>query len=155
MPIDQLFELGIQNDKNIEGKLSITFDDGYVNIFANILDELIKLNIPVTMFLIGNMFNNKIFWRNKIIYLLNNETSLIKFIEQYNKKNNFKINKNFFYQQSKSEKVNSIKLDRSLDKFFIVRSSLGCSSLLKLLTFKPCIISSLNLFFLIAFCALV
>tara|TARA_Y100000590_G_C15699159_1_gene1006195 strand:- start:996 stop:1778 length:783 start_codon:yes stop_codon:yes gene_type:complete len=119
LPIDQLFELGIQNDKNIEGKLSITFDDGYVNIFANILDELIKLNIPVTMFLIGNMFNNKIFWRNKIIYLLNNETSLIKFIEQYNKKNNFKINKNFFYQQSKSEKVNSIKLDRSLDKFFI------------------------------------
>ena len=53
--IDELFNLP---EGKIDGKVSITFDDGYKNIFNEILNELSKYSIPVTVFLIGNSFKN-------------------------------------------------------------------------------------------------
>ena len=61
VPLDYLFskECG-------ENNMAITFDDCYENLFTMILPELVKMKIYSTIFLIGNSFDDKIFWREKI-----------------------------------------------------------------------------------------
>ena len=114
VPIDNIFD-----DESKENKLSITFDDGYENLFDLILPELANKKIPSTVFLIGNSFNNKAFWREKITYLLEDCKLFMKFKSQYNNYFNYEMNYLNFFKDSKSYKFNSFKLDKYLDEFFI------------------------------------
>ncbi len=114
VPIDNIFD-----DESKENKLSITFDDGYENLFDLILPELDNKKIPSTVFLIGNSFNNKTFWREKITYLLQDCKLFMKFKSQYNNYFNYEMNYLNFFKDSKSYKFNSFKLDKYLDEFFI------------------------------------
>ena len=113
--IDELFTLPIEK---IEGKISITFDDGYNNIFDEILLKLSENSIPVTVFLIGNSLNKKPYWRDKIIFLENNQKYLNEFIKFFQKNTNIKFNKNNFFKESKQNNINSMVLDNTLDEFF-------------------------------------
>tara|TARA_B000000460_G_C21527454_1_gene399007 strand:+ start:1563 stop:2450 length:888 start_codon:yes stop_codon:yes gene_type:complete len=112
--IDELFNLP---ERKIDGKVSITFDDGYKNIFNEILNELSKYSIPVTVFLIGNSLKNKPFWRDKIIFLLNNKKYLNEFIAFFNNENKIKLNNQNFFLDTKNNHINSKILDETLDKF--------------------------------------
>ena len=112
--IDELFDLP---EGKIDGKVSLTFDDGYNNIFDEILNELSKYSIPVTVFLIGNSFKNKPYWRDKIIFLLNNEKYLNEFITFFNNENKIKLNNHNFFFKTKNNHINSKILDETLDKF--------------------------------------
>ena len=113
VPIDNIFD-----DESKENKLSITFDDGYENLFDLILPELDNKKIPSTVFLIGNSFNNKAFWREKITYLLEDSKLFMKFRSQYNNYFNYEMKYLSFFKDSKSYKFNSFKLDKYLDEFF-------------------------------------
>ena len=112
--IDELFNLP---EGKIDGKVSITFDDGYKNIFNEILNELSKYSIPVTVFLIGNSLKNKPYWRDKIIFLLNNKKYLNEFIAFFNNENTIKLNNHNFFMETKNNHINSKILDETLDKF--------------------------------------
>ena len=112
--IDELFNLP---EGKIDGKVSITFDDGYKNIFNEILNELSKYSIPVTVFLIGNSLKNKPYWRDKIIFLLNNKKYLNEFIAFFNNENTIKLNNHNFFLETKNNHINSKILDETLDKF--------------------------------------
>ena len=79
--LDDLFS----TDSKIEGKMAITFDDGYANLFQNILPSLIKKRIHSTIFLIGNTLNGKVLWREKIAYLLRNPDVFKEFNKFYSK----------------------------------------------------------------------
>ena len=74
--IDEWFET-----KNKKENITITFDDAYLNIFEGIIKELITLNIPSTVFLIGKSLDNKLHWREKVVFLINND--LLKKFEEY------------------------------------------------------------------------
>ena len=113
--IDELFALPIEKRG---GKISITFDDGYNNIFDKILLKLSGNSIPVTVFLIGNSLNKKPYWRDKIIFLENNKKYLNEFIKFFQKNTNIQFNKNNFFKESKQSNINSLILDNTLDKFF-------------------------------------
>ena len=113
--IDELFSLPI---KERDGKVSITFDDGYNNIFDEILVKLSDNSVPVTVFLVGNSLNKKPYWRDKVIFLNNNKKYLIEFIKFFQKNTNIKFNINNFFQESKQSNINSLLLDKALDKFF-------------------------------------
>ena len=112
--IDELFNLP---EGKIDGKVSLTFDDGYNNIFDEILNELSKYSIPVTVFLIGNSLKNKPYWRDKIIFLLNNKKYLNEFIVFFNNENKIKLNNHNFFFETKNNHINSKILDETLDKF--------------------------------------
>ena len=82
-------------DSKIDGKMAITFDDGYSNLFKDILPELIQKKIHSTVFLIGNTFHGNILWREKIAYLLKNPKIFNEFNEAVKERK-----KNGLYQEN-------------------------------------------------------
>ena len=71
-----------------------------------------KLEIPITIFINSSTFNGKIFWRDKIRYLIQN--NMIKEFVKYSKL--FKESDvNNFYFISKSTKFNSKQVEIELN----------------------------------------
>ena len=112
--LDSLFD----DDANKLGKLAITFDDAYKSVFLETLPLLKTLNVPCTIFINGASINKKIFWRDKIRYLINcNLTDdFISLNQNFCKNKN--ITKKNFYTKTKNSKCNSKQIDILLDKFF-------------------------------------
>jgi len=104
--------------ENCEGKAAITFDDGYKSVFEEALPILKSLNLPCTIFLNGCTLENKVFWRDKVRYLIN-KSLVSDFID--NNKPFCKMNRlqlNNFYHRTKHKSLNSMKVEYLLDKFF-------------------------------------
>ena len=102
------------NAKNKKNLASITIDDGYKNVIDESLHVFKNLNIPLTLFINSSTFENKIFWRDKVRYIIDN--NLVKtYISNSNLFNKNDI-KNF-YSISKNPKFNSIQVEKDLDKF--------------------------------------
>ena len=117
VPLDYLFskECG-------ENNMAITFDDCYENLFTMILPELVKMKIYSTIFLIGNSFDDKIFWREKITYLMRSKSLFSEFKSLYSTKFKYPINLDSFYRDSKSYKFNSGNLDQCIDDFLMQKN---------------------------------
>ena len=60
------------NAKSKKGIASVTIDDGYKNVIVESLKVFKNLNIPVTIFINSSTFDGKIFWRDKVRYLIEN-----------------------------------------------------------------------------------
>ena len=58
--------------KNKKGLASLTIDDGYKNIINEALEVFEDLKIPITIFINSSTFSGKIFWRDKVRYLIEN-----------------------------------------------------------------------------------
>ena len=113
--IDEWFET-----KNKKGIATITFDDAYLNIFEGIIRELITLNIPSTVFLIGKSLDNKLHWREKVVFLINND--LLKKFEEYLisiNNNSLMIDFKKFYSSTKAKNVSSILIEKYIDEFLL------------------------------------
>lgn len=52
------------------GKIAITFDDGYRSGFNETVPMLEALNIEAAFFVNGSMLDGKVFWRDKIRFLI-------------------------------------------------------------------------------------
>ena len=113
----KLDDLFCENSQ-IDGKMAITFDDGYDNLFKGIIPSLIERKIPSTVFLIGSSLNGKILWREKIVYLLQNPKIFNEFNNFFSKNKQSKLDFKNFYRQSKQFKFNSKELNKYLDEFF-------------------------------------
>ncbi len=101
--------------KNKKGLTSLTIDDGYKNVIDESLKIFEKLEIPITIFINSSTLNGKIFWRDKIRYLIENKM-ITKFVKDSKLFNNNDINN--FYYVSKSSKFNSKKVEIELNEFF-------------------------------------
>jgi hypothetical protein len=95
--------------KNKKGITSLTIDDGY----KNIIDQALKLfeisNIPITIFINSSSFNGKIFWRDKVRYIIDNNL-VEQFIEDSKLFNKSHIKT--FYYETKNSFLNSIQVER-------------------------------------------
>lgn len=62
----------LENEKQIERGLVLTFDDGYRCFYNNVFPILKKYNIPATVFITTGFIENNedIFWHDKLIYLI-------------------------------------------------------------------------------------
>jgi len=100
------------------GKAAITFDDGYKSFFSEGFPILKTLKIPCTVFICGCTIEGKVFWRDKIRFLINNNL-VSEFLKFNNRSSNFDIllNETNFYRYTKSPLINSLELDRKLDAF--------------------------------------
>ena len=102
--------------KNKKGLACLTIDDGYKNVIEESLKIFEELKIPITIFINSSTFQGKIFWRDKVRYLIENK--LVKeFIEKSQLFNDDHIEK--FYSVSKNPKFNSKEVEKELDKFFL------------------------------------
>ncbi|MDC0521698.1 polysaccharide deacetylase family protein [Candidatus Pelagibacter sp.] len=105
--------------KNKKRLACLTIDDGYKNVLEESLEIFEKLEIPITIFVNSSTFRGKIFWRDKVRYLI--EKRLVnQFIEEsliFNKKH-----LDIFYSISKNPKFNSIEVEKEIDKFFLKKN---------------------------------
>lgn len=114
--------------KDKKGLASLTIDDGYKNVIDDAFKVFEKLEIPITIFINSSTFNGKIFWRDKIRYLI--ENNMIKEFVKYSKL--FKESDiNNFYFISKSSKFNSKQVEIELNEF-ILRKNIDLSTRHKL-----------------------
>ncbi len=118
--IDEYFQT-----RNKTGKAVITFDDGYKSFSSEGFPILKSLKIPCTVFLCGCTIEKKIFWRDKIRFLINNNlvAEFLKFNSKLPNCDKF-LNESNFYQRTKSPFVNSFELDRILDMFMVKKQVL-------------------------------
>jgi peptidoglycan/xylan/chitin deacetylase (PgdA/CDA1 family) len=110
VPVDTLFL-----DKNPAGKVSITFDDAYQSIFDFALPILIEMRVPSTVFIIGGSLMGKVFWRDKIRFLINN--GMTKNFIRYFGDRKSPFNSENFYKDSKKPNFNSRLIDQKLDSY--------------------------------------
>ena len=113
--IDEYIEV-----KNKKGLASLTIDDGYKNIIDEALEIFEDLKIPITIFINSSTFTGKIFWRDKVRYLIDNNK-----VDQFISKSNLfqSKHKNFFYSVSKSPRYNSKQVEKEIDDFFSNRKN--------------------------------
>jgi len=112
MKVDDLFE---SVDKR--GKMSITFDDGYLSVINEAIPILKELNVPSTIFLNGCSMNGRIFWRDKIRYIINKNlvSDFLNFFKNESKIRHLtKLN---FYKQTKSPNINSKYIEGLCDLY--------------------------------------
>ena len=112
--VDSLFE----PDANKVGKLAITFDDAYDSVFSEAIPVLETLSVPCTIYINGVTLTKKLFWRDKIRYLINCNLveDFIKFNRDFCNKKNITISN--FYFQTKNPQCNSKEIDQLLEKYF-------------------------------------
>ena len=111
VPIDEL-----TNSKNKRGLASITIDDGYKNVIDESMEIFENLKIPITIFINSGNFKGKVFWRDKVRYLIQNNM-VRKFIDNSKLFNNDHFYN--FYNVSKNQLFNSIKVEKEIDNFFL------------------------------------
>jgi len=113
--IVELDELFTQSNKI--GKVAITFDDAYQSVFEEALPLLDSLGVPSTIFINGSSLEAKVFWRDKIRFLINNQlvddflNRNLSFAKRYN------ITSKNFYKITKNSILNSQTLDNLLDEY--------------------------------------
>ena len=104
------------NTKNKKNLASLTIDDGYKNVIDESLEVFKNLNIPITIFINSSTFDGKVFWRDKVRFLIKKNI-----VQQYISKSHL-FGKNHideFYSISKSQKFNSIKVEKDIDQFLL------------------------------------
>ena len=104
--------------KNKKGLASLTIDDGYKNILDEALDIFENLKIPITIFINSSTFTGKIFWRDKVRYLIDNNK-----VDQFiNSSSLFeKKHAKNFYSISKNPKYSSLQVENEIDEFIIMK----------------------------------
>ena len=112
--VDSLFD----HHANKVGKLAITFDDAYDSVFLEALPVLETLNVPCTIYINGVTMIKKLFWRDKIRYLINCNLveDFLRSNQDFCKEKN--ITKSNFYTQTKNAQSNSKQIDVLLDKYY-------------------------------------
>jgi peptidoglycan/xylan/chitin deacetylase (PgdA/CDA1 family) len=97
-----------------KGVAAITFDDGYKCVIDNIYDLLITMDIPFTVFVNSASMENRIFWRDKVRYVINN--NMVAECESF-----FEYTRPVehlpFYRYTKHPSNNSRIVDEELDRF--------------------------------------
>jgi peptidoglycan/xylan/chitin deacetylase (PgdA/CDA1 family) len=101
--------------KNKKGLACLTIDDGYKNVIDEALEVFRHLEVPITIFINSSTLDGKIFWRDKVRYLIKKglvekyiSTSML-FKKEHIKK---------FYSISKQKNFNSIQVEKDIDNFF-------------------------------------
>ena len=91
-----------KNNMSLEGYLSLTTDDGYVENYTTIAPICLEEKVPITMFVSTNAIDNKhLLWNNKVIFLYNIMKksdifkAMFKIARDFNL-NNPRNNENFF-----------------------------------------------------------
>lgn len=100
--------------KNKKGLSCVTIDDGYKNVIDDSLEVFQNLNIHITIFINSSSFHGKIFWRDKVRYLIENNL-----VEKYVKKSPLfeKSHIDKFYYITKNPIFNSKKVENDIDNF--------------------------------------
>jgi peptidoglycan/xylan/chitin deacetylase (PgdA/CDA1 family) len=114
VPVDELAGLA-----NANGVAAITLDDGYKCVIDNLYDIFLDLDIPFTIFINSSSMENKVFWRDKVRYVINN--NLVQECESY-LQHTRPVENLPFYRYTKHPANSSRVVDEELDNFFRLKN---------------------------------
>jgi peptidoglycan/xylan/chitin deacetylase (PgdA/CDA1 family) len=100
--------------KRLRGLAAITFDDGYKCVIDLVADILISLDIPFTVFVNGATMEHKVFWRDKVRYIMG--YGLVQECEQTLERTKIIAGRSF-YRYTKNPINDSRIVDAELDRF--------------------------------------
>ncbi len=111
-----LEEFSISNNR--KGLAVVTFDDAYISVFSNALPWLIDQKIPATVFVNSSLVEGKLFWRDKIRYLIGSQL-VDDFLCYCNKAPWMsEVRRERFYKDTKNPSLNSKVVNEAIDDFF-------------------------------------
>jgi peptidoglycan/xylan/chitin deacetylase (PgdA/CDA1 family) len=96
------------------GVAAITFDDGYKSVVTDAVPVLTDLDIPFTIFINSGSFDKRIFWRDKIRYIINRD--LVTPCEEFLRRTS-KIPGMSFYRYTKHSCNNSRLVEQEISDF--------------------------------------
>ena len=121
LPVDEFLKVKFANG----GKkvTCVTFDDGYRDVLIHATPVLEALEVPFTVFLSSRLLNGKIFWRDKVRLVIENkwETGFATFLQEADPELSAQIDTENFYRATKSNGVNSRRVEEALDHFLTER----------------------------------
>jgi peptidoglycan/xylan/chitin deacetylase (PgdA/CDA1 family) len=97
---------------------SVSFDDGYRNIFYGAVPWCVEHGIPVTIFITGKMLDGFGFWRDKVREII--ARGLIPEFNNFMHRNGYQVfptNDKTFYQSTKDEALNSAFICSMVESF--------------------------------------
>jgi len=111
--VDQYFE-----SRSVRNRLCITFDDAYRCVMTEALPILIEMGVPCTVFVNGCTLEGKVFWRDKVRYILARglQGEFLDYLQGAWGETAGMTQENL-YRASKSPTVNSSRLEEVLDGF--------------------------------------
>ncbi len=104
----------------VGGLACVTFDDGYRSVLENAVPVLDELEVPGTLFLTTALLDGAVLWRDKVRYVLQ-EKRVERFLAfAVSRDPEFAaLDARYFYSDTKRpDRVNSRKVDETLDAFF-------------------------------------
>jgi peptidoglycan/xylan/chitin deacetylase (PgdA/CDA1 family) len=102
------------SSRSPRGLAAITFDDGYKCVIDLVADLLISLEIPFTIFVNSCTMEHKVFWRDKVRYIMSR--GLVEECEQSLSRTRL-IKGRSFYRYTKDPINDSRTVDEELDRF--------------------------------------
>lgn len=120
LPIDEYLQT-----KTKSRITSITFDDGYRDIYSNAAEVLIDEQIPFTLFLNGCLLSSKILWRDMIRIVIKSrlEEEFYHYLLTRNEELAKVIDCSDFYRSTKVNQVNSKALADQLSSFLMLKGA--------------------------------
>jgi peptidoglycan/xylan/chitin deacetylase (PgdA/CDA1 family) len=100
--------------RRVRGLAAVTFDDAYTSVFEQALPVFESLDIPFTVFINTVKLEGRIFWRDKVRFIIHN--NLLQEWESFSG-GKYRIKDISFYRYTKHPKNNSKKIDAELDRF--------------------------------------
>ncbi|WP_299373450.1 polysaccharide deacetylase family protein [uncultured Kiloniella sp.] len=109
------------NAQDRRGLATITFDDAYADLFNQAIPWLIEEKLPCTVFLNSNLVGGRIFWRDKVRFILSRqlEKDFLIFFEKEEWAKQIRAER--FYKDSKRPGLSSKRVDQALDVFFAAK----------------------------------
>ena len=106
------------SSRSPRGLAAITFDDGYKCVIDLMSDILISLEIPFTIFVNSCTMEHKVFWRDKVRYIMSR--GLVEECEQSLTRTRL-IKGRSFYRYTKDPSNDSRIVDEELDRFLAAK----------------------------------
>lgn len=102
------------------GTACVTFDDGYLSVFDEALPRLIDMGIPSTVFLNGSAFRGEVFWRDRVVFVVNSGLTEDFLASPHAKAAALDdIAPDHFYNLSRKPDRSSKAVDRALNDYLI------------------------------------
>jgi len=117
LSVDEWFEEG-----KPAGTAVVTFDDGYNSVSEHALPGLIERGIPATVFLNGASLTGEVFWRDKVLFIINTGR-VQEFLDSDAARNAGldSIEPDHFYKATKHPDLSSRVVDHALQEFLAER----------------------------------
>ena len=106
--------------RSTSGLAALTFDDGYRSVFEHAIPLIEELRVPATLFVTTSLAEGKVFWRDKVRWVINEGhiERFLAFARQHDARFEGVSAENFYFATKDPAIISSRMVDEMLDRYF-------------------------------------